>query len=122
MGGCAPRAREDRVRPRRLIGALGGPSTSPLDVALDRPEPPFESFARTFVVLNRVFGALAIASGLALLAKCGWHLLQGAKQWSEEYFAVSLGVALVIAGTVYLRAPLWRRPGESERDASSRER
>jgi hypothetical protein len=100
---------------------LGGPSTSPLDVALDRPAPPLGSFARTFVVLNRISGTLAIAGGLLLLAKCGWHLLEGAKQWSQEYFAVSFGIALVIAGTVYLRAPLWRRQRESGRDASSQD-
>jgi hypothetical protein len=98
---------------------LGGPSTSPLDVALDRLAPRLGSFARTFVALNRVFGALAIVGGLVLLAKCAWHLLQGTKQWSQEYFAVSFGVALVIAGTVYLRAPLWPRQRESGRADSS---
>ena len=31
MGGCAPRALEDSLRPRRLVGPLGGPSTSPVE-------------------------------------------------------------------------------------------
>ena len=95
---------------------LGGPSTSPLDVALDTPARPLGSFARTFVALNRAFGTFAVAGGLILLAKCAWHLLQGAKHWSEEYFAVLFGVAMVIVGIVYLRVPLWRRQRESGRD------
>jgi len=96
---------------------LGGPSTSPLDVALDSPVPPLGPFARAFVALSRVFGAFAVAGGLLLLAKCAWHLLQGARQWSQEYFAVLFGVAMVIVGIVYLRAPLWRRQRESGSDS-----
>jgi hypothetical protein len=92
----------------------GGPSTSPLDVALESPVSPLGRFARTFVVLNRVFGAVAVAGGVLLLAKCAWHLLQGAKQWSQEYFAVLFSLALLIAGIVYLRAPLWERPREAD--------
>ena len=95
---------------------LGGPSTSPLDVAMDSPVPPLGPFARAFVALSRVFGAFAVAGGLLLLAKCAWHLLQGARQWSQEYFAVLFGVAMVIVGIVYLRAPLWRRQRESGSD------
>ena len=70
-------------------------------------------FARAFVRLNRVFGALTIAAGLALLAKCAWHLLEGTRQWSQEYFAVLFGVAMVIAGIVYLTASSWRRKRQS---------
>jgi hypothetical protein len=99
---------------------LRGPSTSPLDVALDSPTLHLGTFARTFVALNLVFGAFAIAGGLLLLAKCAWHLFQGTKQWSQEYFAVAFGVALVVAGIVYLRAPWWRRQRE-DRDASSQD-
>ena len=103
------------------MALLGGPSTSPLDVALEMPVPPLGSITRTFVALNRAFGTFAIAGGIVLLAKCAWHLLDGAKQWSQEYFALSFAVALVIGGTVYLRAPLWRRLRESGRDTSSQD-
>ena len=91
------------------LGLLGGPSTSPLDVALDKPAQQLDSLVRTFVALNRALGALAVAGGLLLLVKCAWHLLQGTRQWSQEYFAVAFGVALVIGGTVYLRILPWRR-------------
>jgi hypothetical protein len=68
-------------------------------------------------VLNRAFGAIAAAGGVLLLAKCAWHLLQGAKEWSQEYFAVLFGLALVIAGIVYLRAPLWGRSRQEDMPA-----
>ena len=76
--------------------------------------------ARAFLVLNRVFGSFALVGGLVLLAKCAWHLLRGVREWSQSYFAVLLGVTLVIVGIVYLRAPLRRqRPQESADESSS---
>jgi len=70
-------------------------------------------FTRALGGLNRIFGAFAIAGGLILLVKCAWHLLQGTRQWSQEYFAVLFGVAMVIAGIVYLRALPSRRERKS---------
>jgi hypothetical protein len=75
---------------------------------LASPVPTLGPFGRTFVALNRLFGAAALVGGLCLLAKSGWHLLQGARSWSQSYFAVFFGTAMVIVGIVYLRAPLWR--------------
>ena len=75
--------------------------------------PPTVLFTRAIIGLNRIFGACAIAGGLILLVKCAWHLLQGTRQWSQEYFAVLFGVAMVIAGIVYLRAPSSRRERKS---------
>ena len=71
--------------------------------------PPLVLFTRAIVGLNGILGACAIAGGLILLVKCAWHLLQGTRQWSQEYFAVLFGVAMVIAGIVYLRALSSRR-------------
>jgi len=82
---------------------------------------PVSSFGRAFIAVNRVFGAVALVGGLSLLAKCAWHLLTGVRDWSQSYFAVFFGAALVIAGIVYLRAPLWRRRSEAVRDASSQD-
>lgn len=76
---------------------------------------------RAFVVVNRAFGAAAVVAGLCLLAKCGWHLFTGARDWSQSYFAVLFGAALVIVGIVYLRAPLWPRRSEAVSDASSQD-
>lgn len=96
-----------------------GPSTSPLDVAVDRPVPSLGPFARAFVALNRVFGTFALVGGLVLLAKCAWHLLRGVRDWSQSYFAVLFGVTLAAVGIVYLRAPLWRRVQEPVNESSS---
>ena len=78
--------------------------------------------ARTFVALNRLFGAVALIGGLCLLGKCGWHLLQGARSWSQSYFAVFFGAAMVILGIVYLRAPSWRTRREAGEDPVMRKR
>jgi hypothetical protein len=86
-----------------------GRSTSPLDVAVDKPVPSLALFARAFVAANRLFGAFALVGGLVLLAKCAWHLLRGVRDWPQSYFAVLFGVTLVIVGIVYLRGPSWRR-------------
>lgn len=72
------------------------------------PLPTSGRFARAFIAFNRLFGAATLIGGLGLLAKCGWHLLQGARSWSQSYFAVFFGAAMVIVGIVYLRAPTWR--------------
>jgi len=85
---------------------------------LDSPAPPLAPIARAFVALNRVFGSFALVGGLLLLAKCAWHLLSGARQWSQSYFAVLFSVAMVIVGTVYLKAPLWRHQREAGEDSS----
>jgi len=45
-------------------------------------------------------------------------LLQGARSWSQAYFAVFFAAAMIIVGIVYLRAPLCRpsaRRGEARR-------
>lgn len=76
-------------------------------------------FARATIALNRLFGAGALIGGSCLLAKCAWHLLQGARTWSQSYFAVFFAVAMVILGIVYLRAPLWRTRREAGVQASS---
>jgi hypothetical protein len=80
---------------------------------LDGPALRLGSFARAFVALHRVFGAIVVTGGLLLLIKCAWHLLQGTRQWSQEYFAVVFGLAIVIAGSVYLRALSWGSASQS---------
>ena len=38
---------------------------------------------------------------------CAWHLLVGARDWSQSYFAVFFASTLTIGRLVYLRASLW---------------
>jgi len=78
-------------------------------------------FVRAFVALNRAFGAGVLIGGLSLLAKCAWHLLLGARNWSQSYFAVLFGLGMVFMGIVYLRAPMWRRPRDAVRNDASQE-
>ena len=75
--------------------------------------------AHVFVALNRLFGVIALTGGVCLLAKCGYHLLQGTRSWSQSYFAVLFGAAMVFVGIVYLRARSWRRRREVGGEASS---
>ena len=81
--------------------------------------PQLGPFARAFVAANRIFGAFALLSGMWLLAACAWRLLRGARHWPQWYLAIPLGVILIAVGTLYLRAPLWRRPREAVSDDSS---
>jgi len=101
------------VRPWHLTGGSGRPLNLTLRSRVGRHVPPLVLFTRAIAGLNRIFGACAIAGGLILLVKCAWHLLQGTRQWSQEYFAVLFGVAMVIAGIVYLRALPSRRERKS---------
>jgi hypothetical protein len=122
VSGFAPRALGDSVRPWRLIGASGRPLNFTVRQRLGRSVPSLGPFARAFVALNRVFGAFALVGGLCLLAKCAWHLLDGERHWSQLYFAVLFGVAMVLVGIVYLRAPVWRLPRRAVIDDSSQDR
>jgi hypothetical protein len=81
--------------------------------------PSLSSLAHAVVALNRLFGVIALVGGVCLLAKCGYHLLEGTRSWSQSYFAVSLGAAMVLVGIVYLRRGSWRRRCEVAGDASS---
>jgi uncharacterized membrane protein YesL len=82
--------------------------------------PPLGPLARAFVSVNRIFGAFTLIGGVILLAECAWRLLRGTTDWAQLYVAVLSGVALVLVGIVYLRAPLWRRPREVVGEDSAR--
>jgi hypothetical protein len=117
---CATGA-EKHCAPAALIGRFcAAPQT--VRQRLDRPVPALGPVARALVALSRIFGVLALVGGLGLLAKCGWHLRQGARNWSQSYFAVFFGAAMVIVGIVYLRAPLLRSRSEAGGEASSHDR
>jgi hypothetical protein len=121
VSGLAPRALRN-CAPAAPSGASARPLNFTVrDVALDSSVPPSSPVERAFVAVNRAFGVLALVGGLSLLAKCAWHLLTGARDWSQSYFAVLFGVALVIVGIVYLGVPLWRHRSEVVRDASSQD-
>ena len=81
--------------------------------------PKLGPFARTFVALNRIFGALTLLGGLNLLAYWGWCSLRGGAHWPQQYTLGLFGLGMVVVGIVYLRAPLWREPRKSAHDASS---
>ena len=93
---------EDSVHPRLQLGASERPLNFTVRRRLGKPVPPLGPLARVFLALNRVLGAFALIGGMALLARCAWHLLHGERNWSQEYFAVLFGVALVLLGIVYL--------------------
>lgn len=84
-----------------------------------RPMPSLSFLTQALVALNRLFGVIAFTGGVCLLAKCGYHLLQGTRSWSQSYFAVFFGVAMVLVSIVYLRARSWRRRREVGGEASS---
>lgn len=63
--------------------------------------------SRAFVAANRVFGALTFVGGMALAGDFVLALVRGvgfAKSWIVGAF----GLACIVIGVVYLRAPLTR--------------
>jgi len=74
-------------------------------------------FARAFVVANRVFGVLVALAGASLLAQALVALLQG-RSLSGVWLAGVLGIAFLLVGIVYLRAPLFRSPSRGAEGSS----
>jgi hypothetical protein len=88
---------------------LCGPSTSPLDVALANPVPPSRPTARVFVLLTRIFGAVALFVGLYLLGVAGWLILRGQIDWSRDYRGVIAAAVFIGVGILGLKGPVFRQ-------------
>lgn len=66
--------------------------------------------ARAFIALNRLFGSFSIASGAYLVLAFTLNAIQG-RGIPEPWWPGALGACLLIAGIVYVRAPLARSAG-----------
>jgi len=64
--------------------------------------------ARVFVAVNRVFGYLVFAGGVAFLVQAAWALFNGASL-ARAGVATGLGALLCLIGWLYIRAPLRRQ-------------
>lgn len=69
-------------------------------------------FARSFVLVNRIFGWGAIVGGFFLVAQSVIALLQG-RAPSDVLQPFVFGVALLLVGVLYVRAPLSRSESSS---------
>jgi hypothetical protein len=69
-------------------------------------------FARAFVLVNRIFGWGAIVGGFFLAAQSVIALLQG-RALSDVWLFFVFGVALLLVGVLYVRAPLSRSESSS---------
>ena len=64
--------------------------------------------ARTFVTLNRVFGAVAVLAGILLLLNTLVRLIRTQASLHSVALVAALGLTCLLTGIVYLRAPLNR--------------
>jgi hypothetical protein len=64
------------------------------------------------VLVNRIFGCGAIIGGFFLAAQSGIALLQG-RALSDVWLPSVFGVALLLVGVLYVRAPLSRSESSS---------
>lgn len=70
--------------------------------------------AKAFIAMNRIFGAGAAVGGAYLLAIAVLALVRG-RDFSAVWPMALWGFALILAGVVYLRAPLFREARRDER-------
>ena len=88
------------------MAAYRGRSTWSLDDA-DMSQKSHGPFARAFVLLNRVFGAGAAIGGIYLLGIFVIAIVRG-RAVGEAWAVGAFGLGSLVAGIVYLRAPLFR--------------
>jgi len=99
------------VRPRRSSGVVVRPLNFTVRRRLGHEFAPMNPFARAFLVMNRVFGALAAFVGIYVIAGSLWAMLHG----SQNYRGFIIGPIFLIVGILYLKAPLSRQHSQERR-------
>ena len=85
-----------------------------------RREPPSYTAAprglrgRFFVIVDRLFGALAVLGGASFLVRAARQLARGDTRWIALSLVTLMGAALVTVGVGYLRASLVRQRPPAE--------
>jgi 1,4-dihydroxy-2-naphthoate octaprenyltransferase len=71
-------------------------------------------FARTFILVNRVFGGLTALAGIYLIGISVIALLRG-RAFADIWIVATFGVACLFVGVLYTRSPLTRAAPGDER-------
>jgi hypothetical protein len=66
-------------------------------------------FGRAFIFLNRVFGLFCILGGASMIVTAMVCLVRGANLDSSVWTPGVIGVVLIAVGSLYFKAPLFRR-------------
>jgi len=66
-------------------------------------------FAKAFVLMNRLFGALSLLAGATMLLALAARIASGLPVAGTAWIFVLIAVGLILVGIVYLRAPLSRK-------------
>jgi hypothetical protein len=68
-------------------------------------------FSRLFILINRLFGAMCVVVGIALVfIALGQAITRGVAS-TNFWQTLGIGICVVVAGVIYLRAPLFRDTG-----------
>lgn len=69
---------------------------------------PIGTFGRLFILINRVFGTLCVVGGISItLTALGQAIARGT--YTATFWGTfAIGVCVIAAGVLYLRAPLFR--------------
>jgi hypothetical protein len=77
---------------------------------------PIGTFGRLFILINRLFGGMCVIGGIAMvLTALGQAITRGASITSF-WQTLGIGVCIIAAGVLYLRAPLFRDTGAKSQE------
>ena len=66
-------------------------------------------FAKTFLHINRLFGAFTLLAGVAMLIMLVVRIASGLPIANTAWIFAAIAVGLIAVGWIYLRAPLSRK-------------
>jgi hypothetical protein len=69
---------------------------------------PIGKFGRLFILLNRVFGAMCVVAGVSMILTAVAQAIARGMAAANFWQTFAIGVCIVVAGVLYLRAPLFR--------------
>jgi hypothetical protein len=69
---------------------------------------PIGTFGRLFILINRVFGAMCVVGGISMVLTALGQAIARGMYTTSFWQTFAIGVCVIVAGILYLRAPLFR--------------
>ena len=78
---------------------------------------PIGRFGRLFILVNRVFGAMCVVGGVSMVLAAVGQTIAGTST-ASFWQPFAIGICIIAAGVLYLRAPLFRDTAESSKNGN----
>jgi hypothetical protein len=75
---------------------------------------PIGIFWRTFILINRVFGASCAIAGIGLVLEALGQLLRRRTFDADFWQLLGIGISAILVGMLYAKAPLFRSKHQNE--------